>query len=428
MSVSSKYLSKLMGMEGGFVKRLAIIMSMRLATGFLQFLVVVWLASQLSLGDYGIYALLTIYLSYCVLLAGFSFHSFTVRELGSASRNDWSDYVIQHARFLILNTMLVLAGVLLFYSLDLIREKYILYFSMLLIFSSFNNQAENVLIGAGFPLQSTLNLLLRGIWILPVVVISQVWIDQLNLVHVLRAWLCMEVLAGFFMVGVFFRKNLIPGRLPPVDFGWIVSGWKVGGRYTLIGLVFIFTITFQRILLGATHGEESVGVFQFFFALGVFFPNLLEASVYAILLPKLIKENAEIGLHKLVMPGRQLFFMLIAISSIGLTAVVIGLFQLIEFTGKERFVENRFLIVWIALYSQFYFVSRIFHYQLFAARLDQWIARANFCTLGAAIVSSAIFIPLYGMYGAACSLLFTGVAMAGLFAFPFYHPPSRGVA
>ena len=90
------------------VRNIFVILFLRLLAGTFQFLIIILLASKLSNEDFGIYTVFAIYINYLILLAGFNFHTYTTRELGTHERQHWPKLLMQNAKFLMVNGIMVI--------------------------------------------------------------------------------------------------------------------------------------------------------------------------------------------------------------------------------------------------------------------------------------------------------------------------------
>jgi len=392
----------------------------RLLAGISQFAVIILLTSKLSVESLGTYTIFYIIISYTTLLAGFNFHTYSIREIARHKRVSWPKLLAQHGRFLLANLVLVMCLSSFLFYFDILEVQYFGYFLSILAAATVNNQSENFLVGAGYPAYSSINLLLRTAWIIPLMLLVSISSVELNLGIVFLSWLISEIVTLIFMCTQFLRLRLVPKTYIPVDLDWILSGWRVGLRYTFLGLILIATLTVQRITLGQTHSNEDVGILQFYFAISVFLPNLIEASTYAIILPRLIQESSLNTEKRLTWPKLQLVIPLISLSIFGILSVYFFLPLVLGILGKQKLLEFRYLFLFTSLYALLYFLSRIFHYQLYASNEDSLLTRANLMSAFVAFLSSILLIPPLGIMGAAYSLIISGLAMTIFLSWPFW--------
>ncbi len=413
-----KLLSRLY-VGNGNIRAFFVIALLRLLTGIAQFTLILLLASNLSLEEYGIYTMFTIYASYFALLAGFNFHTYTIREMGRVDRECWPNLLAQSGYFIFVNGCFVILLAISLYYLKFVYQEVFLFFILILIFTTINNQVENFLVGAGYPTHSAVNIFIRVLWILPLLLLVQGCKFDLSLSSVFLAWIASEFFALIYLAIVLYYLKLTPLVPVSLNYSWIIKGWKVGSRYTFLGLLLTAAITIQRVILGETHSKEDVGVFQIFFTITVFLPNLIESSIFAVLLPKLIKESNEAGAGVILLPRYTLALFLLAVISMVLIVIYLTLPFVLSIFGKNELTEYKSVFVYMALYSLLYFSSRLFHYQLYSASKDRILINVNIASFSVALLSSILFIPPFGIMGAAYSLVMTGLTMLVMCSLPF---------
>jgi O-antigen/teichoic acid export membrane protein len=406
--------------NNGEIRNFLIIACLRLLTGIIQFTLILLLAAEMSLVDYGTYTLFAIYINYFILIAGFGFHTYTIREMGRQDRIYWPNLLFQSGSFVLMNGSIVILITSLLHYLNYDSSEFFLYFLIILTLSVINNQIENFVVGAGYPVQSAISLFLRSVWIFPLSILVWFYDFNLSLNYIFIGWIASELTAVIYLLSKLYDLHLMPILPILVNYKWIVVGWCVGARYTLLGFLFIVSITVQRVLLGEMRSKEEVGVFQFFFALCVFLPNLIEASIFAIRLPKLIKENSKAVSGTLIPPKFKFSLFFISIVILCQVIVYFALPTLLFSLGMERLTEFKEVFIYIAIYSFLYFSARLFHYQLYSAGKDVFLTYSNIVTFVVAILSSFLFIPSFGVIGAAFSLISTSLAMLVMCSLPFF--------
>lgn len=392
------------------VGRFGLLGGLRLAAGVLQFSIVLYITGSLSLEDLGEYSVFVIVLGYFSQLAGFSFSTFLIRELGANGSDRWPVLLLQQLRFLSASYLIALAMGVFAVSLGLAPDAHMWVFGVLLLLALLNGAFENYMVGAGYPLPAALNVLLRAGWIVPLACGSFLdWIEP-RLDSVLIIWTVGETLAAAVVLTQIRRKGLFPRILYPIDREWIARGCRVGLRHTTLGILLLVTMSIQRVVLGRFHPEDQVGIFHFYFVISVFVPNLLEASLYALILPRLIRQHQE---HAgcLPFPNVKLFLLLIGVGGAGLLTVAAVLPHLLPMLGKSDLLDYRYLLLFTGPYALMYTSARVFHYQLYAGHRDDALVRACGAACAVACAASFLLIPRYGLDGAAASLVVAGGAL-----------------
>jgi O-antigen/teichoic acid export membrane protein len=401
------------------LKHFVIIGLLRLATGAAQFGIIVFLTIYLSLNSLGVYALFTVALSYLSQLAGFSFNTYLQREVSSRPPVQWPGLLLQQWRFLAVSLGAAFAITVVIFGFGFIPFEYVAQFFGILLMTVLNGQIENFMVGIGRPVSATINLLLRSAWILPLFLYTVWRTPGVTLYAVFTAWFLAELFALSAILERLRRLGLLPTRWEPTDKPWILSGVKVGAQYTAWALLLLFIVNVQRIVLGHTHSEEQVGIFHFFFVISVFVPNLLEASLYAVIIPKLLVRHHTTSDLSLRFPDRIPFLILLGGGGICLLLVAVVLPVVLGFFGKVELLEHRQVFYYTAAYALLYTASRVFHYQLYASRRDRTLGVAYIRAAVVAGVASWLLIPRWGLHGASQALVCAGLALALSCAWPF---------
>ena len=326
---------------------------------------------------------------------------------------------MQQWRFLVLGVMTSAVIASFAFYLGFIPLEYAPHFYIILVITVLNSQFENFMVGAGQPVAAALNLLLRSVWILPLFVLSVTLLSQLDMHVVLSAWLVAELFAVLFISFHIWRLGFFPKRWYPVDLALIIRGAKVGARYTFLALLLLVTVSVQRVVLGHSHTEEQVGIFHFFFVISVFIPNLLEASLYAIILPRLIAFNKPCESKRLSFPELRSFFLLLGGGGGGLLLVAVILPYGLTVLQKPELMDYRYIFMYTASYALLYTGARVFHYQLYTSHNDKALNHAYAISSVGACLTSVILIPPYGLHGAAISLVIAGLILILSCAWPF---------
>lgn len=400
-------------------RSLTFISGLRLAAGIFQFSTVLYITRYLSLGELGNYSLFVIILGYFTQLTGFSFSTFLIRELAAHERAAWPSLLLQQLRFqswsyglaLAIGAGAVLAGVA--------PPGYAAAFGVLLGLALINSAFENYMVGTGHPLPAALNVLLRAGWIVPLATVSWLGWVQPSLAAVFVAWTAGEVLATIALFAQIVARGLFPAAVPPVDRVWIARGFRVGVGYTVLAVLLLVTMSVQRVVLGHYHAQELVGIFHFYFVVSVFVPNLLEASLYALILPRLVKRNQSEGEGRLLAPDPKLFLLLLGLGGLAIAAVAVGLSFVLPWLGKSELLAYRYLLAFTGPWALLYTASRVFHYQLYAAHRDMAMLAACGAACAVACVVSLVLVPAGGLQGAVTALVISGTALALAFATPF---------
>lgn len=410
------------------MKRFLLIGLLRLLTGLAQFSAVMLLAASLSLESLGTYSLLAIFLTYAVQLGGLNFYTYTLREQAVVGRDGWPAILQRQFVFLAASTLTFCVLIIALQGLRIVQLPALEWFLPLVVLTVFNTQHENFLVGAGWPVAAALNLFIRTCWVYGLAVVNIMAPDLITLGSVLSAWTLSELVGAAFILAILMRRRLLPLRWFGLDLKWLKSGLGVGLGYTALGLLLIVSFSIQRVVLAGVEGDAAVGVFHFFFVVSVFGPNLLEASLFAILLPKLVARARAEGGATLPFPEILPFTVLGLLGACGLVVLYFLMPFLIEMLGKQELAQYMGVLPITAMYAMLYTIARIFHYNLYAANADRWLLMVNAVTCATACVTSLVLVMAFGINGAAWALLATGATLLIGNSLPFISHTARKIA
>lgn len=391
---------------------------LRLLTGVAQFAIILFVTRVFSLSDVGQYSLFVIFVGYFSLLAGLSFYTHVMREMATRPSKEWPYLLVQQWWFVCISLVSFVTFAFLILRAGWLDFQHASYFFIIFPLVVVNLLHENFLVGSGHPIFASLGLFLRSFWIFPVALFNALNPGLLDISFVYSSWLLAEGLTVFLTLGLFYQLELLPRQLR-VDWSWIIIGVKVGFRYTCLGLLLLLTVSVQRVVLGQTHGNEVVGVFHFFFVISVFLPNLLEATLFSVLLPKIIAKQQSNGGDSLHWPDPRIFGLLVGGGGVGLVIIWMLTPFLFNFLGKPELYEFKQVFYFTATYALLYSTSRIFHYQFYAAGRDKLLLKINLIACTGACFVALLLVPRTGLAGATWSLLIAGVILVFSFGFPF---------
>ena len=129
-------------------------------------------------------------------------------------------------------------------------------------------EAGNVLIGLSRPFAANVVLFLRsGAWSYPVIALAIASPESRSITNVLLAWIvgtvASIVVAAWFLRGLDWRA----ASRESIDWAGIRSGLKTAAPFMLTGGASLGLLFFDRFVVEAYHGLDSVGVFTFFAAI-----------------------------------------------------------------------------------------------------------------------------------------------------------------
>jgi len=361
-----------------------------------------------------------IILGYFTIIATLNFPTYLLREIAMKPCQQWGQMLFHQWIFLSLNAIPVILLVIGACAINLIEFKYLFHFILLLILVTTNNQYENFHVAVKKPAWGAAMLLLRSSWIIPLFVLNYFGFLSRELSYVFIVWATTELVTVIISSILVVRWGYFPERFYKIDLRWIHKGVRVGIGYSLLALLLMLIVNIQRVILGQYHSSDSVGAFHFYYMISVFFPNLIEATVFAIVLPNMIVKNKQTNIEKLAMPEKKYLYSMILLSFTSIISVASFLPCVLNVVGKSKLLEYRYLFYYTGIFAMLYSIARIFHYQLFSSHKDRLLGIV-YCISGIiSVLSSFAIIPKYGLKGAGVSLVISGGSYLMIIIIPFF--------
>jgi O-antigen/teichoic acid export membrane protein len=401
------------------MRNFTLISALRMMSGIAQFLIILTLASQLTLDQLGAYSLFVIFLGYCTQIAGLSLYTLTLREIASSPPDTWPAIQYRQTVFL-LSTVAATSGVAyLGMGAGLLKVAGGAYLIALLALTVLNTQNENFLVGVGSSVSAALVLLVRTSWIYVLLVFSAFSSTRVSLSLVFLLWTLAEAAAFLLIALNLHRHHLLPMRRYEISSSWVRQAVETGGRFSLMSLFLLVMLSAPRVTLGQVGDQGEVGVMHFYFVVTQFGPNLVEASLYSILLPKLLKHYEKNSGDCLTMPARWRFYIVALAGVVNILAVHFLLPMVIAIAGNPGLLNHQPLAVSCCIFSMIYAAARVLHYELFAAGFDRWLFTAYGASCIVGILGCWPLVDAYGLYGAAMSQLLSGIVLLLMMLGPF---------
>lgn len=395
------------------------ISALRLLTGVAQFLVIVVLAKELPLSDLGAYSIFVIFLGYCTQIAGLSLYTFTLREMAAAPKEDWPAIQYRQTVFLLSSIATVSVFAYACTRFGVLPDQNLLSFILLLILTVMNTQNENFLVGAGRPVSAAIVLFVRTSWIYALLALGAFADVEITLSLIYRIWAVTET-AGFLLIAVMlYRSGLFPTRRYKIALSWLKQGAVIGARFSVMSMLLLVTLSAPRIVLGEFGNQDWVGILHFYFVISVFGPNLVEASLYSIILPRIMSEYQSGIKSVLTFPAASRFAIAIGAAISSVLVVYLSLSKGLSILGKPEFVEYKNLFLYTGVFAIVYTSARVLHYELYAAGFDYWLFVAYGVSCLVSCLASVFFVVMNGLYGAAWAQLASGAALCAIMLLPF---------
>lgn len=396
---------------------------LRAAAAGLQLIAFIATSKHLTISEVGIFGLFMTFVGIGVLFANFNFHVAFTRSINQKKTTP-SQALADSAGFVVLAWPITftIIGVLLnkYSTVSIFYSQYFVF----LFFLSFNNVAENFLVAIGKGNFASSIVFIRSMWVIIWLFLIAFGELKADLDMIFRTMICVEVM-------IFFMNLILVGVKLDCRPSWpshlrIKQGAKLGFFHTVLALSIVGAMTFQRVILDRYEGPDQVGVFYLYYGLVSFIPSVVESAVFGIFLPRLIEllYRGDFDITKFIVSYSIIsFFVFGAIYF----ALYLWLSDILYFIDKPSLIYHRDLFVIMCCYSIVFFVVRGYHYLYYSLGKDTILLVIYSLSLIGSIIFGSVFVPMYGVYGAAFAMLVYASISFGMFIISHLSVHGKGL-
>ena len=375
-------------------------LSLRAVTILLKFILSIVLIKGLGVDQYGVFGLFQSSIIILTFVIGFDFYTFSAREILNNRPVKQNRYLKNQLVFHLIGYLLIIPIAFALSSFEIVPNKFIKYFILILVFEHLSQELYRLLILFGKTIISTIVLFTRsGVWVALLFGISQFTDYKISIELVLILW-SIGALVSVFIGFKYLNFKWVKG----VDFLWIKNGILISIPF-LIGTIFYKLVEFSgRYFLKFYLSNEAVGVFTFFSSIANILFVFVQTLVIIELYPTLV-ESKNSGFETFEKVFKNFKNKIYKTTVLGLLLSIIGIYPLLVFLDKFELLEN-IASYGLLLVSTFFFcLSFIYHYALYSFNRDIYILKAAGLTLFCNIVLSFVLVPRYGIVGASIAQL-----------------------
>jgi O-antigen/teichoic acid export membrane protein len=373
-----------------------------------KFLLIIYIGKNLSVDTLGEYGLFVTTITISIFFLGMDFYTYNSRELIGQEKSKQLIFVRDQFVFHILVYIVVLPLLFMIFILDIIAYQYIFYFYIVLILEHISQELYRLYTTLAMPILANILLFLRmGIW---VYVLIFLWIYDVdntkNLYTVYISWIVgslISVVLGFlYLFRVYRINNILDTK---IDWHWIKRGLKVSIPF-FIGTIAYKVIEFSdRYMIDTYMTKTDVGIYTFFGSIANSMQSVVFVLVIMIFYPKLIELYKDEKFDEFNLKVKRFFWEVLIYSIITMVGVIIFIYPILEYLGKQEFVENLDML-WILLGATLLLnLSFVPHYILFVKHQDLIIRNITLLGAGLNIGLNLLLIPFYGLIGAGIATL-----------------------
>jgi O-antigen/teichoic acid export membrane protein len=379
---------------------------LRAITLFARFALLYALAVFLDPAEVALYGLVYATVGYGLLVVGFDFNVFSVREFIGSSGEDRVRVARNYGAFIICAQAIGLPLSLLLFSADLLPWGVAGWFMMLLAAEHISQEVGRVLIADSRPLTAALIQFLRwGAWVM--VVIPVMWLrpEARDLLTVFAGWALgsgASCVAGLLSLRLNVRA--LRGR---VDWQWVWAGMKTAALFFVSTLCWRAINVLDRYWIEDLGGAEVLAAYVLYAGFANVIIGFLDAAVFSFSYPQMVEASArkdDVAFSRSMRRMRiQTIWLTLALSA----AILILAKPVLGHVGKEAYVGHYPILVWAVLGVACFSFSMVPHFALYAWRQDVPIIASQVLCLPFFIAMAFALTAWFGAYAVPMAASFT---------------------
>ena len=289
-----------------------------------------------------------------------------------------------------------------------------------IVLEHINNDFYNLLLNLSKPLAANiLHFIRTTVWIFVFIAVTFIFPflhDKIE--YLLMAWVVGDILSlvGFFVVTKQWPWRDIPTFEP--FFLWVCSEFKVSKTIYANNVMTGSSTYLNHFLVAAFLGLELTGVYVYFFQIMGALCNLIKTGVVQVTAPKLVRAFKEktgelYDLYKSCMKQGLVYACIMS-----LVAGPAMYFITLHIVDRPLAIEW-FSIMWFNLVIFIFIIAtEINQIVLYSHHRDDLMLKLSLIDLCTIVIFSALFIPLFGLWGA-CVVLFAKAVIRNIMQFYF---------
>ena len=371
-----------------------------------KFVLLFYLAKILPPEEIGVYGLFYVTISFSLFLLGLDYYAYAQREMHSRPKVEWPIIIRNQFTFYLLTYIFAIPILAPVFTSGILPLKYIGWFYVLVTLEHLSQELYRLLIAMQKPLLANLALFIRsGVWVYAVIVIM--WLEPtFRDLHVVWAgWtigaLCSLLLTIFVVQSLDFKKLINVS----IDWPWIRRGLPISLRFIIGTLAIRGLFTFDRYIIDAYLGKDSVAVYTVYIALINGITAFIDAGAISILYPKIVASYKQSKLDTYKKYIKKLAVAILFLSLLLNTLIGIVAYFWFSLFLPEIYTKNIEVLWLLQLMGVIMVMAYVPHYALYVRHKDTILSAIHIMSFVIGIVLFLIFIPKYGIIGAAIALI-----------------------
>jgi len=381
-------------------------LGIRGATLIGKFLLVYFLADQLTVEQNGVWGIFTTSIALSLYVVGLDFYTYSTRRILDFKIEDRSPMLRDQLVFYFISYLVLFPILGLLFVFNVIEAKFAIFFYAILMFEHLSQEAYRTFVVFSKPIIANIVLFLRtGSWAYLLLILWTSGVDELkSLKWIYLFWMSggiASISVSLYFLAQFKFKSV---RHIPIDWKWIRQGIKVSLLF-FIGTVGYKIIEFaDRYFIDFYHTKEEVGVYTFYANMCNIVETFVHTAVIIIFSPRLIEtfHKSNYDYRKTLAQFAKQVVVYTMIIGLALIVLIIPLLRSLE---NEEYIRDYAAFIVLVLAKMVLNFSLIFHYILYVRKNDFPIIKATIIASVINILLNFILIPSMSIMGAALATL-----------------------
>ena len=381
-------------------------LGIRGATLIGKFLLVYFLADQLTVEQNGVWGIFTTSIALSLYVVGLDFYTYSSRRILDFKEEDRSPMLRDQLVFYFISYLVLFPILGLLFVFNVIDIKFAIFFYAILIFEHLAQEAYRTFVVFSKPIIANIILFLRtGSWAYLILILWTAGVDELKSLRWLYLfWMCGGIAAlavSLYFLAKFKFKSV---KHIPIDWKWIKQGIKVSLLFFIVTVGYKIIEFADRYFIDYYHTKEEVGVYTFYANMCNIVETFVHTAVIIIFSPRLIEtfHKSNYDYRKTLAQFAKQVVIYTIIIGVALAILIIPVLKTLE---NDEYIRDYDAFVVLVLSKMVLNFSLIFHYILYVRKNDFPIIKATIIACVINILLNFILIPSMSIMGAALATL-----------------------
>ncbi|WP_417372119.1 lipopolysaccharide biosynthesis protein, partial [Gelidibacter japonicus] len=353
-------------------------------------------------------SLLSTTVTIAIFVLGFDFYNYAIRDILLKPNDRASKVATSFIFYGIIYVAFIIVGYLIFDQVD-----YLAQYTTLIIFigisEHLNQEIYRLLLAFKKVLVANWFLFLRvagwTIWVLFQIVILK---KTISLEYILFTWLLFN--GAILLVTLLWFNQSIRNHIAKIRFKkhWLTTGLKVSLIFYTATLALKVIEYANRYIVEGVLDEASAGIFSFYSNISMVIGIYISTVVVSYELPDLIESSTNHTFESKLLRFKNL---LIRHSAVAFLAVIILIYPILLWQGKDSFAQYWPLIILLNAATFLMNVSLIYHSYLYIKHQEKKLLQIVLISSVINVISTFLFSYLFGIIGAGIAFLITGITI-----------------